>query len=67
MKKKKKGQRMIFIGLRNQRNELGDWIDEIDMRIICAENDLEVRRLEMYRKKLCKALGKGFGFVCAPK
>lgn len=62
---------MIYFGTREQRNKLGDYIDEIDMKIYakdqknCSEEELAV----LYEKRAhaVRILNAGFGIIQLPK
>ena len=62
---------MIYIGTRKQRNELGNYIDDIDMQIYamdkkrCSEEQLAA--LFVKRDQAKAVIKRGFGFVSLPR
>ena len=63
----KRERLMIYFGLRGQRDIIGDYIDDIDMELIYAENSAKIKKLEDERNKLCRVLKRGCGIVRVPR
>ena len=58
---------MLYIGTRNQRNILGDYLDEIDMGLVMETNPTLLEELELLRNKVVTILHRRFGIIHIPK
>lgn len=63
----KRERLMIYLGLRRQRDIIGDYIDDMDMALIYTESSVKIRKLEEERNKLCRVLNRGYGIVRVPR
>lgn len=67
MKKYRNERLLIYLGLRRQKDIIGDYIDDIDMALIYTESRTKIRKLEAERDKLCRVLNRGYGIVRVPR